>query len=683
MAFFSLVFICVHSWPYCLFPSLCQVGTCFSLYGRAQLDGSLLLTGQAEACLPDHLQSQLRRPWSADLIQRIEAATLACVRESGLGLCAYSMPKNPLQNRCNCEIIMLMERPAAVAFGIVLALCPCAFALNPSLDINQYAHTAWMIGDGFFKSAISSIAQTPDGYLWLGTESGLLRFDGVRTVPWQPPAGEHLPGGSIQSLLTTRDGRLWIGTTEGLASWKDGKLTHYAEYAGQVHPLLEDREGTVWVGGFVSSTGRLCAIQISGTRCYGEDGSFGRAVISLYEDSHGYLWAGTGTGLWRWKPGPPKLYPMPDLVRALMEGDDNDLLIVMRQGISRLVNGKAEEYPLPDIGRSIRPTRLLRDRNGGLWLGTAGQGLLHFQHGRTDLFARSDGLSGDLVPGLFEDREGNIWVATSAGLDRFRDFAISTISVKQGLSSAGVSSVLAARDGSVWLGTDNGLNRLKNGQITIYRKRSGGLPDDDVEYLFQDDRGRIWVSTPRGTVWFENGRFIAVSGVPGGQVHSIAGDRVGNLWISHEDQGLFHLLGASLIERIPWSALGRKDYAQDLLTDPAQRGLWLAFSRGGVAFFKDGQVRASYTADQGLGKGRVNRLQLDTDGTLWAATEGGLSRIRNGRVTTLAITNGLPCDTVHWMRDDEDSFWLYTACGLVRIARPELDGWVTNPKRTI
>ena len=122
---------------------------------------------------------------------------------------------------------------AAIALGILLACCPCAFALNPSLDINQYAHTAWTVRDGFFKGVIYSIAQTPDGYLWLGTEFGLLRFDGVRSVPWQPPAGEHLPSSYIRSLLAARDGRLWIGTDEGLASWKDGKLTHYPELAGQ------------------------------------------------------------------------------------------------------------------------------------------------------------------------------------------------------------------------------------------------------------------------------------------------------------------------------------------------------------------------------------------------------------------------------------------------------------------
>src|ERR1700690_3339648 len=105
-----------------------------------------------------------------------------------------------------------MERRGGIALGILLACCPCAFALNPSLDINQYAHNAWAIRDGFFKGSVYSIAQTPDGYLWLGTEFGLVRFDGVRGAPWQPPAGEQLPSHFVRSLLVARDGRLWIGT---------------------------------------------------------------------------------------------------------------------------------------------------------------------------------------------------------------------------------------------------------------------------------------------------------------------------------------------------------------------------------------------------------------------------------------------------------------------------------------
>src|ERR1700681_5009989 len=131
-----------------------------------------------------------------------------------------------------------MKLLGAALAGTLLAWGPCAVALNPELDVSQYAHTAWKIRDGFSKGPIISIVQTPDGYLWLGTEFGLLRFDGVRSVPWQPPAGQHFHSNYIRSLLATRDGRLWIGTAEGLASWKDGKLTHYAELAGQIVDAL-------------------------------------------------------------------------------------------------------------------------------------------------------------------------------------------------------------------------------------------------------------------------------------------------------------------------------------------------------------------------------------------------------------------------------------------------------------
>jgi signal transduction histidine kinase/ligand-binding sensor domain-containing protein len=576
-----------------------------------------------------------------------------------------------------------VERRATIAAAVLLACCTCASALNPSLDINQYAHNAWTIRDGFFKSVIYSIAQTPDGYLWLGTEFGLFRFDGVRSVPWQPPVGDHLPSTYIRSVLAARDGRLWIGTAEGLASWKDGKLTHYPELAGQnVHALVEDREGVVWTAGSLP-IGKLCAIRRGSAQCYGEDGSLGRGFFFLHEDGGGSLWAAGPTGLWRWKPDPPKLYPMPDTPLEI-ESDNGALLISMRSGIRHLVDGKAEAYPLPGLVGKYTPLRMLRDRNGGLWIGTTDRGLLHVHQGRTDVFGRSDGLSGDYIQRLFEDREGNIWVATVDGLDRFRDFAIPTISVQQGLSDASVVSALAARDGSIWFGTKNGLNRWNDGRITIYRKQSSGLPDDIVDSLFQDNHGRIWVSTHHGVAYLENGRFIPVAAVPGGIVHSITGDSEGNLWIGDQNQGLFHLIGGSVVDRIPWARMGRKDFASSLLSDPSQGGLWLGFYRGGVAYFKDGQVRASYASADGLGEGRVTGLELDGEGVLWAATAGGLSRVKNGRVATLTSKNGLPCDTVHWAVEDvAHSFWLYTSCGLVRIAKSELDGWAADPKRII
>ena len=594
------------------------------------------------------------------------------------------------------------QRRVTVTLGIMLAYCACALALDPSLDISQYAHTSWKIRDGFYKGTIHAIAQTPDGYLWLGTEFGLFRFDGVRMVPWRPPANEPSPNNDIRSLLASRDGTLWIGTEGGLASWKDGKLTQYPALAGQeAIALREDREGTVWVGTEATPSGRLCTIQSGSVQCYGEDGRLGHAVYSLCQDSRGNVWVGTENGLWRWYPGPPKFYPMPEPVLALSQGDNGALLISMRGGIRQLIGGKVEAYPL--AGRWLLD-RLLGDRDGGLWV-IMQYGLLHLHQGRVDVFAQSDGLSGLNISALFEDREGNVWVATTDGLDRFRDLAVVTLSAKQGLSDANhVASVLAARDGSVWVANLDCLNRWKNRQITIYRRKGSshdrdevqngalvreiadtGLPNEVAGSLFQDHRGRIWISTTSGVGYFENGRFAPLSGVAGrGRfVHSIAEDSAGDIWIS-ADQGLFHLRGGSVVEQISWTKLGHKDDAMTLLGDPVQGGLWLGFFKGGVTYFKDGQVRASYADVDGLGNGRVNSFRLDPDGAVWAATEGGLSRLKNGRVATLTSENGLPCDSLDWvMEDDAHSFWLNMSCGLVRIARTELDSWVVDSKRIV
>ena len=340
------------------------------------------------------------------------------------------------------------------------------------------------------------------------------------------------------------------------------------------------------------------------------------------------------------------------------------------------------------------------------------RGLLHIHEGRTDLFTTAEGLSGESVTALFEDREGNIWVATDDGLDRFRDFAVPTISVQQGLSSRGIFSILAARDGSLWVGASDGLNRWIKGQITVYRYRGlagvrggspvsglapgreadsrgtireitdSGLPDKAHVPLSGRSRANVGRDAKRGCL-FKSDRFVPVASVPYGIVYSFTDDSAGNVWMSHQE-GLFHLFGARVVERIPWAKLGRREPATALLHDAVQGGLWLGFRDGGVAYFKDGQLRASYAGAEGLGQGMVRDFYIDGNGTLWTATDGGLSRIEDGRVLTLTSQNGLPCNTVHWMReDDSHSVWLYLACGLVRIGRSELDSWASHPKQTI
>jgi hypothetical protein len=186
-----------------------------------------------------------------------------------------------------------------MAFTLTVSCLP-VHAATPGPSLAQYSHYTWKVADGFANGAnIDAAAQAPDGYFLLATELGILRFDGVRTVLWQPP-GEPLPRG-ILDLLFSRDGTLWIATLTGLASWTDGKLTRYSELEGHiVQDLVEDHEGAVWAVGGARDFDILCSFRSRHAQCDGTDGSL-RRIFGLVVDSKGNLWAGADDGLWRWR----------------------------------------------------------------------------------------------------------------------------------------------------------------------------------------------------------------------------------------------------------------------------------------------------------------------------------------------------------------------------------------------
>ena len=400
---------------------------------------------------------------------------------------------------------------------------------------------------------------------------------------------------------------------------------------------------------------------------------------------------------------------------TMIDRDGGGLIIGAFGDIMQFVDGRTEPYPLPTTPPQLSNTHLLRDREGSLWISSTDAGLVHVHQGRMDLFTQNDGLTSNSVEALFEDREGSIWVATGAGIDRFREYPVPTIGAKQGLSSSNVLCVLADRDGGVWLGTTDGLNRWNDGQITIFRRpaarptqsrkpregaeprtasgrkdtvveaTSDGLPDNFIATLFQDSKGRVWIGTGTGLARFENGQFSRVAGLPFSPQNAPVEDNSGNLWSAQNDRGLVRLKEGKLMEQIPWAKLGIEGaLANPLAADRAYGGIWVGSWSGGVVYFRDGQVRASYGTREGLGGGRVNSLQFDGSGRLWAATDGGLSCILKGRAITLNSNSGLPCDIAQdVLEDDTHALWVHMACGLVRLTKGELDGWVANPARSI
>jgi len=566
-----------------------------------------------------------------------------------------------------------------------------AWAVNPSLHISQYAHTAWRIQDGVFSGAPNAITQTTDGYLWVGTTAGLLRFDGVRFVPWTSPDGKHLPSLDVTALLSARDGSLWIGMDGGLSHWDKTNLTNYEIKTERINAIIENRSGAVWlvrnVGG---NAGGLCQIIGLGMRCYGKaDGILGSAgASSLVEDTLGNLWIGTDTAVIRWRPdssstyAPRGLNPGHDGVNGLAANPDGSVWVGMELagpglGLQQLSRGAWKAFAKPELdGSTLKVQALFLDSENALWIGTATQGIYRVDSRRVDHFYSADGLSSDSVYWFYQDREGDQWVGTSKGLDCFRDVRVASFSTPEGLANSEADAVLAAQDGTVWIGGDVGLDAMHQGRLSSVQSGKG-LPGNQVTALLQDHAGRLWVGIGNTMSIYKNGRFTRIDrpdGRPIGLVFGMTEDVDNNIWMltTGPPGGLIRIHDLKVQEEFP-----QMPAAARVAADP-EGGIWLGLKNGDLARYRRGKTEI-FPFNHGE-ISSVNHLIVTSDGSVLGATGEGLVGWNKGKQQTLTVRNGLPCDFVNAVIEDRNSaIWLYTQCGLVEIAGKEMQRWWGQP----
>ena len=599
-------------------------------------------------------------------------------------------------------------RRARVGGGACLACLLVAWPVGDigaqPLTLNQYGHRTWlwqdllMTGGGAF-----AIEQADDGYLWMiARDNGLVRFDGVRADRWEPAAGPRLQPQKVFTMRRMRDGSLWIGLTPGLAIVRNGRVGYHPAFVDRkVISIFEDRAGVVWIG--LDLPGKLCAVRNSHVTCH-DGGQFGEMVKRITQDAAGNLWVWSTNGLWRWAPGPPRRYALPPSSVSSIAVDDSGVLVVATpRGLLRIENDELAPYQLPGVRGRFTPGHIVRGRHGGLWIVAQENGLFYLRDGKTYQFTTADGLAGNVIYSVFEDREGIVWISTDVGLEQLHPLVAPIVSYRQGLSSFTVSAVQATRDGSVWLATPNGVNRWRDGRITVYARDSqadrlrapGALSlmappltvntvQSPVYGLAVDHRDRVWASTPDGLVHFDGQAFIPVSGSIAAIAAAIVEDRRGTVWSTHYSNGLYRRSrdGHAQVLR----AVG--PYATALrwllAADPRRRGIWAIFPEVGVVYLEDGEIRETYGPDKGLSSLATADLRVGRDGTVWVSTYRGLNRIHDGRVTVMGVRNGLPCERVHWsIEDDDGALWMMTECGIVRIARAEVEAWTRDPGRSV
>jgi ligand-binding sensor domain-containing protein len=326
-------------------------------------------------------------------------------------------------------------RSLAKCFVVFSCCAIFAWAVDPNEHISQYAHSVWLVRDGVFTGMPRVFAQTGDGYIWIGTTSGLFRFDGVRFIPWNPPDGQSLPSPRINSLLGSRDGSLWIGTAEGLVHWQNGRLTSYHE-RGIVPSIVQTQDGAIWfvLAEAAGTVSRPCQVVDDTILCHGsEDGLPNFQYMVLAEDKERNLWLGAANGHFvRWRSSSHSVYSPVALSSTSARSGVPSLAIAPDgsvwtstdapgTGLQHIVAGLMHTFATPDFNsKAIGSGMLLFDCEGALWVATHDNGIYRLYNGRAEHFGTADGLSGDLVLGIFEDREGNVWVSTTKGIDNFR-----------------------------------------------------------------------------------------------------------------------------------------------------------------------------------------------------------------------------------------------------------------------
>ena len=585
----------------------------------------------------------------------------------------------------------------AALIGLITAN---AQALDPTRAVSQYAHSAWRLQDGYLSGIPSSIAQTSDGYLWIGTLGGLFRFDGVRFVPWTAPEGQKLPSDNIISLAPSRDGGLWIGTASGLARWTGHELISFAP-AGRIDRVIVDLQGNAWVvrARTHDSLGPLCEAVGFVLQCHGAaDGIPSNYAGVLAQDAAGNFWIGVTDKLVRWRPGSSTTYPIQGLkaetglsgVQDIVAAPDNSLWVGMDRsgrslGLQRFAEGRWDPLVTPTFNSStLEVGALFLDRNGDLWIGTMSKGIYRIHDRQVDHFDSSNGLSGDTIYGFLEDREGNIWVATSSGIDSFRDLPVATFSTHQGLSSDQAHSILATRDGTVWIGTIGSLDFIRAGRVSSIRAHQG-LPGQEVTAMLEDNKGQLWVGVDNALYRYGNSRFTPVPGFEGksaGLVYSMAESGDHSVWgasfVSERPQFVQFVDGKAKQKFEP----PKMPIVHRVEGDHGDR-LWVSVLGQGLTQYREGTLDSDLLRKTGT-LPKLNNFFVDTDGSTWMGTSGGLAVWTQGTLRLLAARNGLPCDTIYSLiRDAHQALWLYSHCGLVRIEKSEIDRWWANPKHTV
>jgi signal transduction histidine kinase/ligand-binding sensor domain-containing protein/CHAT domain-containing protein len=571
-------------------------------------------------------------------------------------------------------------------------------------------YSRWTSEQGLPHNSATALCQTRDGYLWIGTGEGLVRFDGLTMTPFN---NTNTPGKShyVNALLEDRLGALWIGTGGGVYRMQNGVFTRFSVDNGllddYVYALLEDRNGDVWVG-TGGGVNRLHLDKQGKMVCTGyttKQGLSGNRVYAIVQNREGALFVGTwGGGVSRlafdqqgntiWSRISTESGLSSNFVRTLLADADGSLWIGTLEGLNRLQSGKCTAYTTKQGLSNADVLSLLRDSSGVLWIGTNGGGVhrLELASGNAviEQKAKNEAISKDVIAqesirAFLMDKEGSLWIGTySGGLHRLNKGICTNYTTDNGLSNDHVTAVLQDRTGTLYFGTaGGGVNRLQNGVFTTITTKNG-LPSNYIQTLLSDREGTLWIGTWGGGLSRLRSstltNILPTRDTLRGIMRALLQDGKGALWIG-TSAGLSRRDSendnASLTTYTTQSGLSSADI-QTLHLDNTRTGaMWIGTWGGGLQHFFEGKFQNFSTLNSstknGLSNNFIRALYQDREGVMWIGTDGGgLNRLKNGVISVISGKNGLFDDGVRCiLEDDFGSLWISCNKGIFCIRKEE------------
>ena len=504
----------------------------------------------------------------------------------------------------------------------------------------SYGVEFWREAEGFAQSRVRAIVQTRDGYMWFGTDGGLVRFNGESFTAFNSQTGA-LKDDEVWALQEDDEGGLWIGTYGGgLTYLQNGRFRTFTTADGLpndvIRSLAKDRQGNIWMN----------------------------TAQGLVRDSHGVFTHFTS------EDGLPEARGV-----ALCSSSSEGFLAATRAGVYRFEKGRFEPFPRMPSRENAVPEHLLCGSDGSVWIGYSDGVIEQRRNGVSKIFGGPQ--PGDPINQLYQDPHGEVWAVRGKQITKLHNGAFEAVSVEGGATGlGGIYTLCMDREGGIWLGLQsNGLARLRTRQLSTVSVEDG-LPDDRTRAVFEDSRGDLWIGTVDGLARYHDGRVATWTHVNGsrlGDVRSIAEDSSGDLWIS-AGKDLLWMKGGRLTPVPHWAGT----FEIEALYKDADGSMWIGTDGAGL-FHDSGGVFRNYRTQDGLASNQVRAIVRDHKGALWFGTLGkGLSRYSNGTFTGLTTRDGLANDRVVAIHEDEEgALWFATRRGLSRLKDGVFFNWTS------